>query len=222
MIFKSVIFDLDGTLLNTIDDIADSMNHVLSVRSLPGHTSDKYKKMVGKGADHLAELALPDHLRTEKIIAECTDEFLKRYKMFCSVRTAPYSGIQELLIKLEQMKISFSILSNKEHSLTVYMTEKLFPKNSFSFILGLSDRFPAKPNPDAAVYISEQMAVNPSEILFLGDSAVDMYTAKSAGMIAAGALWGYRDEKELKTSGADIVLQHPLDVLKILLKQTNC
>lgn len=215
MPYKAVIFDLDGTLLNTLDDIADSMNFALSSRGLPVHDTEKYKYFVGDGVTSLVQRALPSEsppeLR-EEILAAYTD----RYGAHCADRTRPYPGVPAMLRALNEHGLKLAVLSNKPHTSTLAVVAQYFNDVEFATVLGARDGVPVKPDPAGALELAEVLVAEPSEILYLGDTAVDMRTAISAGMTPVGALWGFRTRGELEENGAEFVLEHPADILKLL------
>jgi phosphoglycolate phosphatase len=213
---KAVIFDLDGTLADTIADIAGAVNRSLSRRKLPTHDLALYKLMVGDGFRSLIERALPEALRKDGYIEETRAEAAADYAEHCLELTAPYPGVSELLASLASKGIAMAILSNKPDSLTKKCVAGLFPSVDFVLVRGETKDFPRKPDPASALDACARLGAAPSEALYLGDTGVDMRTAKSAGLTALGALWGFRTEAELRESGADALLSSPLDLLHYL------
>lgn len=215
MRYKAIIFDLDGTLVNSIGDIADAMNTVLSNRNYSTYDYDTYKTFVGSGVKSLVIKALPDTAPKQSEIDECLQNMMDVYSKNCTNKTKPYDGILELLETLHAKNIKLSILSNKEDSLTKKVTKTILP-NYFSPVLGLKEEALKKPNPNVALQICNTLDVNPEETIFVGDTNVDIQTAINANMKAIGVSWGFRDKKELWDAGAEYVLEKPLDLLKIL------
>lgn len=213
---KAVIFDLDGTLADTILDIAGAVNRSLARRRLPEHDSAHYKLMVGDGFRTLIFRALPEELRRDDYIEELRAEAAADYSGRCLERTAPYPGVRELLAALGQKGIVMAVLSNKPDELTKKCVQGLFPATAFAVVRGESSEFPKKPDPAAALDACARMGAAPAEVLYLGDTAVDMRTALASGTAALGALWGYRGEAELREAGAHALLASPLDLLKYL------
>ena len=211
---KTVIFDLDGTLLDSIEDIASSMNKVLESLQLPTHKIEDYKHFVGGGVDILVENALSNQSK------EIKDEVIKRFKIEYDgklhSKTLPYDGIYELLDELKKLDINLAVLSNKPHEFTVSYVNYFFKNYNFKEIHGQKKDVPKKPDPKAALDIVKCLDSSCENTYFIGDTKIDMQTAKSANMTAIGVLWGFRDEKELRDFGADFIVSNPLEILKIL------
>jgi len=216
MPFSGIIFDLDGTLADTLADIGDSMNRVLAANKFPYHPLEDYKLLVGKGLDNLVMQSLPVHARQTAIVARCLSQFIEDYTLNCVVKTCLYKGIKELLGELTAHNLKLAVFSNKAEPLTIKIIDHLLPEIPFVRVMGARPDFPKKPDPAGALFISEQMGINPENLLYLGDSDVDMITASRAGMYAVGVLWGFRTSKELTVNGAMKLLHHPLDLLEIL------
>lgn len=215
MKFKGVIFDLDGTLVNSLEDIADAMNTVLQNLNYPTHNYDAYQYFIGSGLRNLVSKALPETHNDEKHIDHCYQLMIEEYSGNCTRKTKPYDGIVELLDHLISHNIKLSVFSNKSDELTKKITTALFP-NYFEPIVGLSVEALKKPNPSEAIAISKKLGLKTEEIIFVGDSGIDMQTAANANMLAVGVSWGYRPEEELIANGAKYVLNHPLDLIKVL------
>jgi phosphoglycolate phosphatase len=215
MNFKGVIFDLDGTLVNSLEDIADSMNKVLERLGYPQHNLQSYKYFVGNGLRNLVRRALPEG-SDEGFISSCFALMMEEYRKNCINKTRPYAGIVELLDELSFRQIKLAIFSNKVHELTQIVVETLLPKWDFEVVLGASPEVPRKPNPMGVLLISKKMGIDSERFIYLGDTNVDMETANRAGMYAVGALWGFRTKEELISNGAKYLLNHPLDLLNIL------
>ena len=211
---KTLIFDLDGTLIDSLEDIAVCMNKVLEELNLPIHKIEDYKYFVGGGISILVENALKNS--SETIKNEVTKRFKIIYDQKLHVKTKPYLGIYELLDELEKMNCNLAILSNKPHEFTVEYAKLLFSKYNFKYIYGQKEGIAKKPDPILALEIAKKFNIPCEEIFFVGDTMVDMQTAKNANMKAIGVLWGFRDEKELKENGADFLVSHPLEILEIL------
>jgi phosphoglycolate phosphatase len=216
MNYKAVIFDLDGTLLDTIDDLADSMNSILSASGLPVHDREAYKYFVGNGMRNLVFQALPQSLRDEVNVKRYVKLMEKTYQANCDIKTRPYEGITELLEALHSKGKKVSILSNKPDPLTRLTVESYFPGHKFEYIFGERSGVPRKPDPAGALEISSELGIPPEEFIYIGDTGVDMKTAKAAGMYAVGALWGFRKADELLENGASILIKKPLDLLEII------
>ncbi len=217
MNYKAIIFDLDGTLLNTLDDIADCANSVLLDKGFPIHDINAYRFFIGEGVAMLFKKALPENRRNEDVIQACA----KRFTEICDdhnrkSRITLYDGIDVLLNKLGDMALKTAILSNKPHQLTLKSVDDFLSGWRFDMVLGQRDNVPRKPDPVGALEIARKFDVPPSECLYLGDTAIDMATATSAGMFPMGVLWGFRDKEELLGSGAEKIIHHPMDVIRFL------
>lgn len=217
MRFKAIIFDLDGTLLDTIDDIAHSMNTVLDRLGYPTHPVDSYRYFVGNGVEKLVRQALPQDCIDDEMVRRCVSAMLKEYERRWADNSKPFKGIPELLTWVEKHRIPKAILSNKPDDFTQVMVKRLLSHWSFDIVQGAKPSIPRKPDPTAALAIAYKLGVKPEQVLFLGDTNVDMKTANSAGMYAAGVLWGFRPAEELLESGARALVREPKDVLKIIL-----
>lgn len=215
MKFKGVIFDLDGTLVNSLEDIADAMNTVLQNLNYPTHNYEAYQYFIGSGLRNLVSKSLPETHNDEKNIDRCYQLMIEEYSYNCTRKTKPYDGIIELLDHLISNNIKLSVFSNKSDELTKIITTTLFP-NYFDPIVGLSIEALKKPNPSEAIAISKSLGLKTEEIIFVGDSGIDMQTATNANMLAVGVSWGYRAEEELIAEGAKYVLNSPLDLIPIL------
>lgn len=218
MSYTGIIFDVDGTLLNTIDDLANSMNSVLKKHGFPEHTTEKYKYFVGSGMEKLARRALPKEEINEKMIMiyleELKDEYSKRWNEF----TRPYERIKELLDNLDALGIQMSVLSNKPHQFTKIVIDKFFGLDRFGFVLGARVGIPKKPDPYSALEISRLSGIPASNYIYLGDSGVDMKTASVSGMYAVGATWGFREDEELLENGAKTIIKSPMEIINIVNK----
>lgn len=215
MRFKAVIFDLDGTVLNTIDDLSDSANHVLAAHGLPTHTVTAFKKMVGNGIPKLVRRMLPDDLPDETVENILT-EFRAYYALHSEDKTAPYPDMQPLLAGLRAAGLKLCVLSNKQHDIAVKVVTHYFG-NAFDHIQGLCEAFPPKPAPDSCRALLDTLGMTESDVLYVGDSNVDMQTAANAGLYKCGVSWGFRSVEELKEAGADIIADTPEDILHIAL-----
>jgi phosphoglycolate phosphatase len=214
--FKAVVFDLDGTLLDTIEDLADSMNLVLESLGFPIHSADQYKFFVGNGLRNLAEKALPVEHRSIESVDSAFKEMLKEYGTRWGDKTHPYSGIPELLDQLAAREIKLAILSNKEHELTLKIAEKFLARWNFAPVFGERPGVARKPDPASALEIIKILNIAPDDILYLGDSGSDMLTANNSGMYAVGALWGFRGREELINGGAKFIIDAPLKLMDII------
>ncbi len=209
---KGIIFDLDGTLLNTLQDLAASVNSVLDERGWPEHPVDAYRSFVGDGLTMLVRRAVPEHIRDQRLINEYVQAVRREYSRRWADKTAPYPGIPQALEELKQKGIVMGILSNKPHEATLEVVRHFFPGGCFEVVQGAMPNGLVKPNPKPALEVAARMGKNPGQVYFLGDSNVDMLTASSAGMIALGAAWGFRGREELLQAGARYILEKPLDI----------
>jgi phosphoglycolate phosphatase len=212
---KAIIFDLDGTLIDSIGDLADSMNTVLRSLGYPTHETESYKHMVGDGVRNLVERALTDAMADDAAIELCLERFKEEYTTRWAAKTHPYEGILDLLDELEVRKIKMAILSNKIDHFTKLTVSRYFPRNTFGYVMGSLPSLPKKPDPTGAFLIAQKFRIPPRQFLFLGDTNTDMMTAVAAGMFPVGALWGFRSEAELRESGAMEVLAHPSELLPL-------
>ncbi len=216
MPYKAIIFDLDGTLLDTLEDIGSSMNRVLEQKGLPAHKLDSYRYFVGNGAEALVARTLPEDKRNNGTIRECLNAFRKDYGQNWDIKTRPYDGIPEMLNALTDRGLKMSVLSNKPHAFTKQCVKKILPSWKFDAVLGQRDEVPRKPDPAGALEVAQHLNIDPSEFFYLGDTAIDMKTAVAAGMFPAGALWGFRPLDELQENGARALLKHPLEILNLM------
>lgn len=216
MSYKAVIFDLDGTLLNTLGDIGGAANSALAAKGFPSHPIDLYRDFVGEGARRMITYALPAECRDEATIQSCLAEYLVEYGRGWDVATRPYDGISELLDTLVSRGIRLAVLSNKPEVFTQQCVGKLLSRWTFDIVVGEKEGVPRKPDPEGALLIAAHLGIDPGEILFVGDSAVDMQTAKAAGMFAAGALWGFRSREELEQNGTDVLVNHPMEIARLI------
>ncbi len=214
--FKAIIFDLDGTLVNSLSDIAGAMNKTLEEYGFPTHSLEDYKYFIGNGIRKLVERSLPENQRTPEMQERCTETMLKEYRKVPVGKTHLFDGIPELLDVVSQKGLKMSILSNKADVLTQEIYKVLLSKWNFEVVLGASDRFPTKPSPESAVFIGQSMSVPFSEILYVGDTNTDMQTATAAGFFPVGATWGYRTEAELLEAGAKYIVHKPMDLTELI------
>ncbi len=216
MSYRAIIFDLDGTLLNTLDDIADSANAVLADHGYPPHAADDYRFFIGGGVDVLFERALPEGDRSVATIERCVERFKDVYKSGWNVKTRIYDGASELLDQLVERGLKLAVLSNKPHAFTEKCVAEYLSRWPIAPVLGQRDGIPHKPDPTGALEIANELGIPPAEFLYLGDSATDMKTARSAGMFAVGALWGFRSEEEMREAGAQALIAKPGQLLGLI------
>jgi phosphoglycolate phosphatase len=210
---KAILFDLDGTLLDTLTDLANAANRILSRAGLPVHPTSAYRQFIGDGSRMLISRALPQsHQNPEKI-----DEYLARFKAeygrSWNVDTRPYPGILDLLEDMDRRRIPRAVVTNKPHPFAEQCVHHFFPDTPFHVIRGQKAGFPLKPDPSPALEVAAELNVSPEECALIGDSDVDMRTALAAGMLPLGAAWGFRPVAELRQAGAARIAEHPNDVM---------
>jgi len=213
MSFTAVIFDLDGTLLDTLAEIADSMNGVLTRLGYPTHDLEAYRTLTGDGVVALVTHALPPEARDEPTLRRAGEILREEYVKNWGHKAKPYDGIPELLDALTVKRVSLNVLSNKMNEFTQMAIEQFLARWTFDQVLGESPSFPRKPDPASALHIAERLGRRPRDVVYLGDTRTDMQTAVAAGMYPVGALWGFRDKEELLASGARAVIAAPEDLL---------
>lgn len=197
------IFDLDGTLLDTIDDLAAAVDHTLAVRNLPRHTTEAYRQMVGGGIRNLIGRALPEPMRTEEYITECLADFVGYYTDNIDVHTRPYRGIEELLDKLSRRGVKMAVASNKFQAGTERLVARFFPHIDFVAVCGNREGMPLKPDAAVIEQIIASAGVDRCRTVMIGDSGVDIATARNASIRSIGVEWGFRSHEELTEAGAD-------------------
>lgn len=215
---KAVIFDLDGTLIDSLEDMALSMNDVLEEFNLPTHPLSAYNQFVGDGALYLTQRAVPKNTSLE-LINQILVRYKEVYDQAIHHSTKPYEGIYELLSQLQTLPLQLGILSNKPHEFTLKYAQALFSQYNFSQIHGQKEDVPKKPHPQGAFNIANAFNLNPEEIFYVGDTPTDMHTAHSANMKSIGVLWGFRTKEELIEAKAHFLAKHPMDILEIILKE---
>lgn len=216
MKFQAVVFDLDGTLLDTLDDIADAMNVALGRMDFPGHETAAYRYLTGDGVRALAERSIPEKAKDETTLAACIREFRLEYAGRWGTKTRPYPGITGLLTDLARRGLKLSVLSNKLDEFARRAVREFLPGFDFTFVIGAKPDLPPKPDPVGALLIAAGLQITPDRIIYLGDTGVDMQTAVRAGMYPVGALWGFREEKELRENGARALISSPLELLGLI------
>ncbi|MCF6152676.1 MAG: HAD family hydrolase [Candidatus Kuenenia stuttgartiensis] len=221
MSFKAIIFDLDGTLIDSLEDLCNAANRVLKKNNFPTHEMEEYRYFVGEGVVALITRALPDEIKNEDIINSCVGEFREEYRKNWNIKTKPYEGIAEMLDLITLRGLKMAVLSNKPDYFTKKCVAAFLPNWKFDRIIGQRDDVPKKPDPAGAKEIAEYLAVSPSEIIYVGDTPIDMETAIAAGMLPVGVLWGFRPEDELKRSGAHRIIQKPEEIIEVIDHSTD-
>jgi phosphoglycolate phosphatase len=214
--YQAVIFDLDGTLLDTLEDIGDAVNRVLSARGFPVHPIDAYRFFVGNGVAILITRALPEDKRDAETVRSCLDAYRADYSRHWKVKTRLFDGVCAMLDALTTRGLKLAILSNKPYDSTQECVREFLSTWSFDAVIGQREGVPLKPDPAGALAIAHTLGIPPAACLYLGDTAVDIKTAIAAGMTPVGALWGFRPAEELRASGADILVEQPIEILGLL------
>ena len=212
---KTIIFDLDGTLLDTLADLADSANYTMEQMGYPKHPTDSYRYFVGNGVPKLLERCLLEDKRTDENIQTARRIFAEYYNVHFVDKTKPYDGVAELIEKLRESGVKMAVASNKSDEFTVSLVKRFFG-NAFDIVQGGKADVPKKPAPDIVYSIMQKLGAVSENTYFAGDSNVDMYTAKNAGIKAIGCLWGFRTKDELLEGGADFLAESPMDIYKIV------
>jgi phosphoglycolate phosphatase len=218
MMFKGVIFDLDGTLVDSLEDLANSVNGMLSAKGFPEHALNDYRYFVGDGIMMLIKRALPlEYAADGNFVSDCLRIVNEEYMVRWSDRTRPYDGIVRLLSDINKKKIKLAVLSNKPHEFTSLIVPHFFPEIVFDMVLGSREGVPRKPDTTAVCEILQAIDVKAEQCLYVGDSNIDMKTGRGAGMFTVGVSWGFRPEKELRDSGADMIV-HSAETIGELLQ----
>lgn len=209
---RAVLFDLDGTLTNTLQDIGDAMNRALRLHDLPEWPLDAYRYLVGDGAKKLAQRAVRDR---QELALSVQKEYQAYYEKHTLVATRPYDGVPEMLKALQERQIKLAVFSNKPDADTKNVVAHFFPEINWASVRGQVEGVPVKPDPMGALLTAQAMGVQPAEVLYLGDTSTDMCCAVNAGMIPVGVLWGFREESELRQNGAVHLLSRPKDIFTL-------
>ncbi len=210
----TVIFDLDGTLLNTLDDLTDSVNYALSSLGYPVRTADEVRMMVGNSVIYLIEKALPENTEKEKF-ERCLSIFEEHYQTNMRNKTAPYGGIEQMLDEVKSAGYKLAVVSNKPDVFTKKLVEELFGAY-IPLAIGRSDTIPRKPAPDMVLYAMNQLGSDKNTTVYVGDSEVDVITSKNAGVPCVGCLWGFRDRETLEREGADYLIASPSELIETI------
>ena len=211
----SLIFDLDGTLVDSLPGIAASLNRALERSGLAVHVESDVRRFIGNGSRELVRRALPTG-SDEGLLLEVEAGFMEDYAVTWPLGTPPYQGIPECLEKLASSGVRMAVLSNKPHPFTVEIVARLFPGVPFDPVFGQRAEVPRKPHPEAALQIARFWGLAPSECRFIGDSTVDIETGRAAGMKAVAVAWGYHDLPALQAAGASVILEKVMDLPTLL------
>ncbi len=216
MTFTAALFDLDGTLLDSLDDLADSMNEALVSLGHAPHAVSAYRYFVGDGVEALAERALPAAAADPPHVRECVARMRAVYETRWKAKSRPYPEIPALLDELAARGLTLSVLSNKPDDFTQKIVRELFGAWRWSVVRGARPGVPKKPDPAGAIAVARELGVAPEAVLYFGDTNTDMNTARAAGMFAVGCTWGFRPASELREAGATVLVDSPLDCLRLL------
>jgi len=214
--YKAIIFDLDGTLLNTLDDLADANNAALRKLGFPEHPVEDYRYFIGNGVRVLLERTLPENSCDDATVEKGVAMMKQEYDRCWDNKTRPYDGVPELLDELVRMGVRMAVLSNKPHAYTRTIVDKLLAGWEFEEVWGVSETVAPKPDPAGVLRLIETMGLGADEFLYVGDTGTDMETARLAGLPAVGVLWGFRDAEELLENGANVLIERPGDILGLL------
>ncbi len=216
---KAVVFDLDGTLINSLDDLANSVNHTLMEFGFPTHETEKYKYFIGRGMANLIYNALPEDKRDGDTQKSVLDTFMAYYKLHSTDNTAPYKDIPELLDALCRMGIKTAVVTNKAHAAAEKIVNQLLP-DRFDVCFGQRPDIPTKPDPTLTLMAIKELGAQTHECLYVGDSGGDMVTAVNSGAVPVGVLWGFREEKELIDNGAKHIISNPTELIEVIKQYT--
>ena len=210
-----VLFDLDGTLADSLIDLADGVNRAIKSKGFPTHDVEAFKYFVGDGIPKMIERALPENHRDADTINEIKNIFLPYYAIHYADNTYAYEGMPELVNTLKEQGFIVAVVTNKEQNMANEVVTSLYGE-VFDLIFGKREGIPAKPDPTAALMAMEQLGVKPEECVFIGDSGMDVATAVNSGAVPVGELWGFRKKDELLDNGAKYIISKPLELLKII------
>lgn len=216
MNFDAVLFDLDGTLLDTLADVGDSMNRTLRALGYPEYPLDAYRTFVGDGVRALVVRTLPDDAQDDETIERASAGMQAEYSKRWAERTVPYAGVPDMLSELTGRALPKAILSNKPDHFTKLVVAELLPHWKFAVVRGALPDVPRKPDPTPALDIAAELGVEPERILYVGDTDTDMQTANAAGMVAVGVTWGFRTPEELRAHGATVLIDRPAQLANII------
>ena len=214
--YKGIIFDLDGTLLNTLETYCHIMNELLEKNDYPIHAIEDYSGFIGNGAKNFITVSLPKEERNEKLIEDLLHEFHIQYEKTYNQHSKVYEGIIDALLKLQSEGIKLALLSNKLHHLTQKCAKHFFPNIQFSHVIGQSEKY-KKPNPNGILDLSKLLDISLNDLVFIGDTEVDVNTAKNANVDSIAVTWGYRDKQDLMSLSPNFVAENIKDLMELLL-----
>ncbi len=215
---KAVLFDLDGTINNTVNDIAASGNYALSKHGFPTHPADSFKLFAGSGTYIMLQRAMPEEHKNDGSVELIIDDYLEHYSVHSMDTTAPYEGIRELIDEVKARGYKMAVVTNKPDAVAKQLLADMFP-DKFDVVIGQIDGMPVKPNPAMPLLAMDELGVKPDECVFVGDSGVDIMTGKNSGAYPIGVLWGFRGREELLECGAKELIEKPCELLDILARR---
>ncbi|HFQ82242.1 MAG TPA: HAD family hydrolase [Desulfobacterales bacterium] len=217
MKYQGVIFDLDGTLLDTLEDLAFAANTTLAAFGFPQHQTADYRYFVGEGLNILMRRIIPPSAVSEEMVQNCMKKFSEVYKECWNIHTAPYKGVPEMIAELSAAGVKLAVLSNKPHAFTQICVKSFFPDHPFLYVYGQRDGIAKKPDPAGALELAANMGLSVDDILYVGDTATDMQTGNSAGMKTMGVEWGFRDRAELEKNKAWKIAAAPAEIVSYVI-----
>lgn len=219
MTYSSVIFDLDGTLLDSLEGLANTCNNVLVSHNFPTHPLGAYQEFVGDGLEILMVRCLPKYT-SHTVVLQCCIMFKELYALNWKKTCCAYDGIETMLTTLRKAGCKLSVLSNKPHEFTRLIVKEMFPADMFAVVYGQREGLPKKPDPSVALEIARHHGCSPRETLFVGDTGIDIQTGKAALMVTAGVSWGFRTVQELQDNSADLIVHHPSELVEYVLSSS--
>ncbi|MFA7076049.1 MAG: HAD family hydrolase [Candidatus Izemoplasmatales bacterium] len=216
MKYNTMIFDLDGTLLDTIKDIQETMNQVMRINGYPEYSVEEYKYFVGSGVDILIQRVMRTSKIPDNMFPILKEGYYEVYAKQSKINTKVYDGILDLINELKSENISVNVLSNKPHTQTLDVINYYFKAGTFDLIYGKKEEFSPKPDPSSAFDLISSLGVKPEEVIYVGDTEIDIQTSKNAGFLSVGVLWGFRKKEELLQAGSDVIVENPLDIMRLI------
>jgi phosphoglycolate phosphatase len=213
---QAIFFDLDGTLLDSLADLAEAVNRMLDDRGYPRRAPGLFKEFVGDGVLKLVQRALPDEVRDEATVEACVAEYLAHYQDLWHDQTQPYPGIVEAVATLRERGLKVGVISNKPHRFTVLCCDHFFGQDLFDGVLGQRPEVPRKPDPAGAIELAARLEVDIRHCAYVGDSGVDMQFGVNSGMRRIGVRWGFRGEQELRDNGAEVLVSTAQDLVRVV------